>query len=118
MTRTEEREQAFVLIFEKEFNMDAGKEDKRVEGFGIDEVKQIAETFEIDDINLIKPGIGEATRVLLRRVPWKILIDERYKGDPQLGHLVRLAEEKIVPIQYYPMRHYKCCGIIKKMSDI
>ena len=49
--------------------------------------KQIAKTFDIDDINLIKPGIGEATRVLLRRVPWKILIDERYKGDPQLGHL-------------------------------
>ena len=91
---------------------------KCVESSGIDEVKQIAKTFDIDDINLIKPGIGEATRVLLRRVPWKILIDERYKGDPQLGHLVRLAEEKNVSIQYYPMKHYKCCGIIKKMSDI
>ena len=81
-------------------------------------IHTIENEFEIDDINLIKPGIGEATRVLLRRVPWRILIDERYKGDPQLGHLVRLAEEKNVPIQYYPMKHYKCCGIIKKMSDI
>ena len=97
---------------------DVEKENKCVESSGIDEVKQIAKTFDIDDINLIKPGIGEATRVLLRRVPWKILIDERYKGDPQLGHLVRLAEEKNVSIQYYPMKHYKCCGIIKKMSDI
>ena len=101
-----------------EFEMDVEKENKCVESSGIDEVKQIAKTFDIDDINLIKPGIGEATRVLLRRVPWRILIDERYKGDPQLGHLVRLAEEKNVPIQYYPMKHYKCCGIIKKMSDI
>ena len=103
---------------ENEFEMDVEKENKCVESSGIDEVKQIAKTFDIDDINLIKPGIGEATRVLLRRVPWKILIDERYKGDPQLGHLVRLAEEKNVSIQYYPMKHYKCCGIIKKMSDI
>ena len=59
-----------------------------------------------------------ATIVVLRIVTWKILIDERYNVDPQLGHLVRLAEEKNVSIQYYPMKHYKCCGIIKKMSDI
>ena len=108
----------FIHTIENEFEMDVEKENKCVESSGIDEVKQIAKTFDIDDINLIKPGIGEATRVLLRRVPWKILIDERYKGDPQLGHLVRLAEEKNVSIQYYPMKHYKCCGIIKKMSDI
>ena len=82
-----------------------------------DEVIEIGRHFDIDDINLIKPGIGEATRVLLRRVPWKILIDERYKGDPQLGHLVRLAHEKNVPIEYYPLTHYKCCGIIKKIAD-
>lgn len=104
----------FIHTIENEFEMDVEKENKCVESSGIDEVKQIAKTFDIDDINLIKPGIGEATRVLLRRVPWKILIDERYKGDPQLGHLVRLAEEKNVSIQYYPMKHYKCCGIIKK----
>lgn len=85
----------FIHTIENEFEMDVEKENKCVESSGIDEVKQIAKTFDIDDINLIKPGIGEATRVLLRRVPWKILIDERYKGDPQLGHLVRLAEEKM-----------------------
>ena len=89
-----------------------------ISGLGIDEVYEIAKVFDIDDINLIKPGIGEATRVLLRRIPWKILIDIRYKDDAQLGHLIRLAEEKNVPIEYYPLRHYKCCGIIKKISDI
>ena len=47
---------------------------------GIDEVRKIAVKFGVDDINFIKPGIGEATRVLLRRVPWKVLINEKYKG--------------------------------------
>ena len=108
----------FLKAIEKEFVLEVPKDDWQPQGHGIDEVRKIAGEYGIDNINLIKPGIGEATRVLLRRVPWRILIDERYKGDPQLGHLVRLAEEKNVPIQYYPMKHYKCCGIIKKMSDI
>lgn len=107
----------FIEAIEKEFVLENQNDGLVIEGQGVDEVREIGNKFGIDDINLIKPGIGEATRVLLRRVPWKVLIDERYKGDPQLGHLVRLAEEKNVPIEYYPLRHYKCCGIIKKLAD-
>lgn len=107
----------FIEAIEKRFVSDAVIADKAVPGTGIDEVKEIANRFEINDINLIKPGIGEATRVLLRRVPWKVLIDKRYKNDSALEHLVRLAEEKRVPIEYYPLKHYKCCGIIKKLAD-
>lgn len=86
-------------------------------GYGIEEVRALAEVFGVSDIQLIKPGIGETTRVLLRRVPWKVLIDERYRHHPELSHIVRLAEEKQVPIQLYPLRHYKCCGIIKKLAE-
>lgn len=78
----------------------------------------MAKEYQVEDINLIKPGIGEATRVLLRRVPWMILVNERYKDSRELKHLVRLAQEKHVPIEAYPLRHYKCCGIIKKIGDI
>lgn len=108
---------AFIEAIESKFSLDNNEEELSIEGKGLDEVKEIGAHFGVNDINLIKPGIGEATRVLLRRVPWKILIDERYKEDPQLGHLVRLAEEKNVPIEYYPLKHYKCCGIIKKIAD-
>lgn len=108
---------AFINAIEKEFTMDNHDDGIVNEGQGIDEVREIGKVFGVDDINLIKPGIGEATRVLLRRVPWKILIDQRYKEDPQLGHLIRLAEEKNVPMEYYPLTHYKCCGIIKKIAD-
>ena len=107
----------FIEAIEKEFTMENDQEENDIEGVGIDEVREIGRRYGIDDINLIKPGIGEATRVLLRRIPWKVLIDERYKDDPQLAHLVRLAQEKNVPVEYYPMTHYKCCGMIKKMAD-
>lgn len=107
----------FINAIEKEFSMENNDDGIVIEGQGIDEVREIGKVFGVDDINLIKPGIGEATRVLLRRVPWKVLIDQRYKGNPQLGHLVRLAEEKNVPVEYYPLTHYKCCGIIKKIAD-
>ena len=86
-------------------------------GYGIDEVRTLAEVFGVSELQLIKPGIGETTRVLLRRVPWKVLIDARYRNNPELGHIVRLAEEKQVPIEFYPLRHYKCCGIIKKLAE-
>ena len=85
---------------------------------GIDEVKKIAQDFDIDDINFIKPGIGEATRVLLRRVPWKVLVAEKNKDARELRHLIRLAAEKNVPVEYYPLKNYKCCGIIKHLSDV
>lgn len=92
--------------------------NRRIQDCGMDEVKELAEAFGIEDINLIKPGIGETTRVLLRRVPWKVLIDEKYRESRELAHIVRLAEEKGVPVETYPLRHYKCCGMIKKVSDV
>lgn len=92
-------------------------EKSAVSGYGIDEVRALVEAFDVDDINLIKPGIGETTRVLLRRVPWKVLVDEKYRDNPELSHIVRLAEEKSVPIEYYPLKHYKCCGIIRKLAE-
>ena len=107
----------FIEAIENEFEMESGATEECIEGLGIDEVRKIGENYDISDINLIKPGIGETTRVLLRRVPWKVLIDERYKDDPQLEHLVRLAKEKDVEVELYPMTHYKCCGIIKKLAD-
>ena len=83
----------------------------------MDEVRAIAAEYGIDDINLVKPGIGETTRVLLRRVPWKVLIDEKYKDSKELAHIVRLAKEKNVPVEYHPLKYYRTCGIIKKLAD-
>lgn len=107
----------FIHAIESRFTKEP-KEKKVIRiGTGMEEVRKIAKVFGISDINFIKPGIGEATRVLLRRVPWKILIDEDYMDSRELRHLRRLAEEKDVTVEAYPLKHYKCCGIIKKVAD-
>ena len=77
-------------------------------------------SFSIDVDVVVVVLIGQAdfgTRVLLRRLPWKIIVDGKYMDSPQLSHLLKLAEEKKVPVEEYPLRHYKCCGIIKNLSD-
>ncbi|GHV27672.1 hypothetical protein FACS1894167_03090 [Synergistales bacterium] len=82
---------------------------------GLDEVMKIAGEFGVADINFIKPGIGEATRVLLRRVPDMVLVAEG--AEPRyIAHLVQLAKEKRVPTVTYPLKRYKACGIIKSLG--
>lgn len=83
---------------------------------GLEEVHEIADKFGISDINLIKPGIGEATRVLLRRMPWKILV-RSLNDDKYLGHLYQLAKEKGAEVMEYPLKNYRACGLIKNLAD-
>lgn len=108
----------FINAIEEYFDYSTTPQNLPKGSSGLEEVKSIAEKFNISDINFIKPGIGEATRVLLRRVPWKLLINENDKDDPVLLHLLRLAEEKHVPIEYCKLTNYKACGIIKNCSDV
>lgn len=85
---------------------------------GMEEVLAVAGHYRIRDVNLVKPGIGETTRVLLRRVPWKILLNEKHRDDGSLRHILQLAKEKGVAVEYYPLENYKTCGIIKQLADI
>ena len=83
----------FINTIESKFNFDNTiiKQNK-IFGYGIDEVNIIANNFNITDINLIKPGIGETTRVLLRRVPWKVLADGKYINNNELTHILNVVE--------------------------
>ena len=83
---------------------------------GIDEVNQICKQFSISDINFVKPSIGETTRVLLRRVPWKILVHSLHDYE-HLGPIYQLAKEKKVSVIEYSLSNYKACGIIKAFAD-
>lgn len=76
-----------------------------------DFVHAISNEFAIDDINLIKPGIGEATRVLLRRVPEQLLV--KNKQDVEVQHLLVLAKEKGVAISERPQLPFKALSLIK-----
>lgn len=81
-----------------------------------EEVDELCARFGITDRNLVKPGIGEATRVLLRRVPWKILVHS-LRDEAHLGHLYQLAGEKGVPVEEYPLERYRACGLIRSLAD-
>ena len=83
---------------------------------GLTEINKIAEFFKINDVNLIKPSIGEATRVLLRRLPWKILVHSLH-DEENLGHLYQLAEEKGAKLEIWPLKCYKACGLIRNLAD-
>ncbi|GHH98275.1 cysteine protease StiP family protein [Neobacillus kokaensis] len=82
---------------------------------GMEDVKKIQAEFAVKTTNYIKPGVGETTRVLLRRVPWKILI--RDISSPFVQHILMLAEEKGVEVVEYPELNYLCCGIIKSVKE-
>jgi len=83
---------------------------------GMEEAREISEKYGISDINLVKPSIGEATRVLLRRVPWKVLVNS-LDDNEHLGHLYQLAVEKGVELEVYPLKNYRACGLIRKLAD-
>ncbi|MCY6370080.1 cysteine protease StiP family protein [Clostridium ganghwense] len=99
-----------IAIMEKDIENIEGK----VYNKGIKEVTEIKEKYNIRDINLVKPGVGETTRVLLRRVPWKILVDDI--NNPNLKHILILAEDKKVPVEVYKDMSYSCCGLIKSKA--
>ncbi|MEU7703235.1 cysteine protease StiP domain-containing protein, partial [Streptomyces sp. NPDC039028] len=73
-------------------------------------VERISEEYGIHDVNLVKPGVGETTRVLLRRVPWKILAKRGAEAD--LAHVRLLAEQRGVPVEEVDELPYSCVGLI------
>ncbi|POX64195.1 phosphoribosyltransferase [Streptomyces sp. Ru62] len=73
-------------------------------------VERISEEYGIHDVNLVKPGVGETTRVLLRRVPWKILA--RAGAGADLDHVRLLAEQRGVPVEEVDDLPYTCVGLI------
>lgn len=75
----------------------------------------LQERFGIANLNLIKPGIGEATRVLLRRVPRLLILRDPHT--PEAHHLLQLAQEKKVHWEADPALPYQAVSLIKGLSD-
>ncbi|WP_217129003.1 phosphoribosyltransferase [Streptomyces sp. AC558_RSS880] len=73
-------------------------------------VERISEEYGIHDVNLVKPGVGETTRVLLRRVPWKVLA--RAGAGSDLDHVRLLAQQRGVPVEEVDGLPYTCVGLI------
>ncbi|WP_223243814.1 cysteine protease StiP family protein, partial [Streptomyces sp. CBMA156] len=73
-------------------------------------VERISAEYGIDNVNLVKPGVGETTRVLLRRVPWRILA--RRGAGADLDHVRLLAAQRGVGVEEVDGLPYTCVGLI------
>lgn len=80
-----------------------------------DLVAALMRRYGISDRNYLKPGIGEATRALLRRVPRLLILQDAQLAE--VRHLVVLARERRVPIEVDPSLPLKAVALIGRLSD-
>ncbi|WP_327676618.1 phosphoribosyltransferase [Kitasatospora sp. NBC_00458] len=91
--------------------LDAGRAaDRTPDWAGWAAVERISAEYGIDNINLVKPGVGETTRVMLRRVPWRVLARRGTGAD--LDHVRLLAAQRGVPVEEVDDLPYSCVGLI------
>lgn len=81
---------------------------------GFLECLSIVKELELPRVKLFKPGIGETTRVLLRRLPEVVLVSDMQ--DPDVAHILELAHEKQVPVRHYDLNCYRSIGVIKHIA--
>ncbi|HRD66308.1 MAG TPA: tellurite-like stress resistance cysteine protease StiP [Candidatus Competibacter sp.] len=74
----------------------------------------LSERYRIGNRNFVKPGVAEATRVLLRRLPGLLLL--RDPGAPDVEHLRLLAEQKRVTVAVDPAMPIQATALIKDLS--
>ena len=60
-------------------------------------VEALMDQYNVADINRVKPGIAEATRVMLRRIP-RVLLVRDIESD-NVAHLLVLAKEKNINVE-------------------
>jgi hypothetical protein len=71
---------------------------------------------DVADRNRIKPGIAEATRAVLRRLPERLLV--RDSGDPDVRHLLLLAGERGLDVARLPADcRYRAVTIIRTLGQ-
>ncbi|MFD3510727.1 phosphoribosyltransferase [Nocardia sp. NPDC058666] len=88
--------------------------DRTPDWSGWASVEKVRAEYDISTVNFVKPGVGETTRVLLRRVPWRVLVREA--DAPEHAHIRLLAAARNVPVEVVPDLAYSCMGLIKELS--
>ncbi len=74
-------------------------------------VREAMRRYGVREVNYVKPGIGEATRVLLRRTPDLVLL--RDASAPDVRHLDVLAGEKQVLVIEEPDLPYAAAALLR-----
>ncbi|UQN09881.1 cysteine protease StiP domain-containing protein [Deinococcus sp. QL22] len=92
--------------FTLEFHLPVGPRPQRP----YDRVTALAATLGVTDPHLVKPSVGEATRVFLRRQPAHLMLREA--EHPDTLHLQALAEAAQVPVSIHPTLPYLAAALI------
>ncbi|MBC9704253.1 MAG: cysteine protease StiP family protein [Enterococcus sp.] len=95
--------------------VEEGEVDDNPSWVGWKTIQRVSREFGIKNINLIKPGVGETTRVLLRRVPWKVLMKRSELNS--LTHIRVLCEQRGAELVVVEELPYSCIGIIYPKYD-
>jgi hypothetical protein len=79
-------------------------------------VAWVVEENGVTNINRVKPGIAEATRAILRRMPEKVYVSS--PNDPELAALMHLIVDRGVPYVVAPEKiaPYRAVTLIQKVS--
>jgi hypothetical protein len=77
-------------------------------------IQKAMSRYQVSDRNRVKPGIGESTRALLRRVPDRLIVRELEAIDVE--HLVSLARSQNVPVEVDSALPYRAAVVIKSLG--
>ncbi len=77
-------------------------------------VSEIMAEIGISDVNRVKPGIAEATRAILRRVPERVYVSSF--ADPEILHMSHLAAKVGVSVIERDLANYRAVTIIKNLG--
>ncbi|MFM2625834.1 cysteine protease StiP family protein [Vibrio owensii] len=78
-------------------------------------IYKIMKEFSVTNINRVKPGIAESTRVMLRRVPDVLIV--RDTDDVNVSHLLQLADEKSINVVVKGDMPMGACALIKDVIN-
>ncbi|WP_028468461.1 cysteine protease StiP family protein [Neptunomonas japonica] len=78
-------------------------------------IDQLMVQYGVTDINRVKPGIAEATRVMLRRVPKLLVVKNRNSAD--VSHLLVLAKDKGIQVYQDGGMPFNAVAIVANVSE-
>lgn len=87
--------------------------DRSPSFIGLETVRRVQAEFGLPTWHLVKASVGETTRVLLRRLPWQVLV--RPDRRDALRHVLQLAHDRDVPVIDYPGMPYSSIGLIQPL---
>lgn len=78
-------------------------------------IAEIVADYGIGDINRLKPGVAEATRAILRRVPDRILVADL--TDPAIAHIRHLADQAGIAVTERNLQNWRAITIIRDLGE-